>query len=61
MYVMKLNHLVEDKLHMRSIGPYSLITQQPLEEKLNSEDRDLEKWKYGLWKVMDLPILSRKC
>ena len=30
MYIMKLNHLVEDKLHMRSIGPYSLITQQPL-------------------------------
>jgi DNA-directed RNA polymerase subunit beta len=30
MYVMKLNHLVEDKMHMRSIGPYSLITQQPL-------------------------------
>jgi DNA-directed RNA polymerase subunit beta len=30
MYVMKLNHMVEDKIHMRSIGPYSLITQQPL-------------------------------
>ncbi|TSD02282.1 MAG: DNA-directed RNA polymerase subunit beta, partial [Parcubacteria group bacterium Athens0714_24] len=29
-YIMKLNHLVEDKIHMRSIGPYSLITQQPL-------------------------------
>ncbi|HUZ92745.1 MAG TPA: DNA-directed RNA polymerase subunit beta' [Candidatus Paceibacterota bacterium] len=29
-YIMKLNHLVEDKAHMRSIGPYSLITQQPL-------------------------------
>ncbi|MEK7542884.1 MAG: DNA-directed RNA polymerase subunit beta [Patescibacteria group bacterium] len=29
-YVMKLNHLVEDKIHMRSTGPYSLITQQPL-------------------------------
>lgn len=29
-YVMKLIHLVEDKIHMRSIGPYSLITQQPL-------------------------------
>ncbi len=29
-YMMKLNHLVEDKIHMRSIGPYSLITQQPL-------------------------------
>lgn len=30
MYIMKLNHLVDDKMHMRSIGPYSLITQQPL-------------------------------
>ncbi|MDD5710935.1 MAG: DNA-directed RNA polymerase subunit beta, partial [Candidatus Colwellbacteria bacterium] len=30
MYLMKLNHLVTDKIHMRSIGPYSLITQQPL-------------------------------
>jgi DNA-directed RNA polymerase subunit beta len=29
-YIMKLNHLVEDKIHMRSTGPYSLITQQPL-------------------------------
>jgi DNA-directed RNA polymerase subunit beta len=29
-YMMKLNHLVEDKVHQRSIGPYSLITQQPL-------------------------------
>ncbi|MEK7180962.1 MAG: DNA-directed RNA polymerase subunit beta' [Patescibacteria group bacterium] len=29
-YIMKLNHLVEDKVHVRSIGPYSLITQQPL-------------------------------
>jgi len=30
MYMMKLDHMSEDKLHMRSIGPYSLITQQPL-------------------------------
>jgi DNA-directed RNA polymerase subunit beta len=30
MYVMKLIHLVEDKIHARSIGPYSLVTQQPL-------------------------------
>lgn len=29
-YIMKLNHLVEDKAHARSIGPYSLTTQQPL-------------------------------
>jgi len=30
MYILKLNHMVEDKIHQRSIGPYSLITQQPL-------------------------------
>jgi DNA-directed RNA polymerase subunit beta len=30
MYVMKLIHMVDDKVHARSIGPYSLITQQPL-------------------------------
>jgi DNA-directed RNA polymerase subunit beta len=29
-YMLKLNHLVDDKMHARSIGPYSLITQQPL-------------------------------
>ncbi|MDI6401993.1 DNA-directed RNA polymerase subunit beta [Balneolaceae bacterium ANBcel3] len=29
-YMLKLNHLIEDKIHARSIGPYSLITQQPL-------------------------------
>jgi DNA-directed RNA polymerase subunit beta len=30
MYIVKLHHLVDDKLHARSIGPYSLVTQQPL-------------------------------
>jgi len=30
MYILKLHHLVDDKLHARSIGPYSLVTQQPL-------------------------------
>ncbi|WP_421775578.1 DNA-directed RNA polymerase subunit beta [Gracilimonas sp.] len=29
-YMLKLNHLIQDKMHSRSIGPYSLITQQPL-------------------------------
>ena len=29
-YMLKLGHLIDDKMHARSIGPYSLITQQPL-------------------------------
>jgi DNA-directed RNA polymerase subunit beta len=29
-YLLKLHHLVDDKIHARSIGPYSLVTQQPL-------------------------------
>src|SRR6185436_18667820 len=29
-YMLKLSHMVDDKMHARSIGPYSLITQQPL-------------------------------
>ena len=32
-YVLKLSHLVDDKIHARSIGPYSLVTQQPLAGK----------------------------
>ena len=30
MYILKLHHLVDDKIHARSTGPYSLVTQQPL-------------------------------
>ena len=30
MYILKLLHLVDDKIHARSTGPYSLVTQQPL-------------------------------
>jgi DNA-directed RNA polymerase beta subunit len=30
MYMLKLNHLVDDKMHARSTGPFSLVTQQPL-------------------------------
>lgn len=46
-YMLKLNHLVEDKIHMRSIGPYSLITQQPLGGKAQSGGQrfgEMEVW-----------------
>lgn len=46
-YMLKLHHLVEDKIHMRSIGPYSLITQQPLGGKAQSGGQrfgEMEVW-----------------
>src|ERR1019366_9459973 len=46
-YMLKLNHLVEDKAHMRSIGPYSLITQQPLGGKAQNGGQrfgEMEVW-----------------
>ena len=47
MYVMKLHHMVEDKIHMRSIGPYSLIHQQPLGGKAQGGGQrfgEMEVW-----------------
>ena len=35
-YMMKLHHLVDDKIHARSTGPYSLVTQQPLGGKVGA-------------------------
>ena len=49
-YMLKLGHMVEDKMHARSIGPYSLITQQPLGGKAQLVVNVLEKWKCGLLK-----------
>ena len=46
-YFMKLIHMVEDKLHMRSVGPYSLITQQPLGGKAQGGGQrfgEMEVW-----------------
>ncbi|TAN35824.1 DNA-directed RNA polymerase subunit beta [Patescibacteria group bacterium] len=47
MYILKLNHMVEDKIHMRSVGPYSLITQQPLGGKAQGGGQrfgEMEVW-----------------
>ena len=54
MYMMKLIHLVEDKVHSRSTGPYSLITRQPLGGKAQFGGQrfgEMEVWAmegYGL-------------
>ncbi|NUO15094.1 MAG: DNA-directed RNA polymerase subunit beta, partial [Planctomycetaceae bacterium] len=47
MYMMKLHHLVDDKVHARATGPYSLITQQPLGGKARSGGQrfgEMEVW-----------------
>ncbi|MGC2310418.1 MAG: DNA-directed RNA polymerase subunit beta [Candidatus Babeliaceae bacterium] len=46
-YIMKLNHMVDDKLHARSVGPYSLVTQQPLGGKAQMGGQrfgEMEMW-----------------
>jgi DNA-directed RNA polymerase subunit beta len=47
LYMMKLNHMVDDKLHARSVGPYSLVTQQPLGGKAQQGGQrlgEMEVW-----------------
>ena len=48
-YMLKLHHLVDDKIHARSTGPYSLVTQQPLGGKAQLVSVS-GKWKFGLSK-----------
>jgi DNA-directed RNA polymerase subunit beta len=46
-YMLKLGHLIDDKMHARSIGPYSLITQQPLGGKAQNGGQrlgEMEVW-----------------
>ena len=46
-YMMKLNHMVDDKVHARSVGPYSLVTQQPLGGKAQDGGQrlgEMEVW-----------------
>ncbi len=47
LYMFKLNHLVDDNLHARSIGPYSILTQQPLKDKSHKGGQmlgEMEVW-----------------
>ena len=60
MYFLKLHHLVDDKIHARSTGPYSLVTQQPLGGKAQFGGQrfgEMEVWALGL---MAPPILYRR-
>ncbi|PIM96883.1 DNA-directed RNA polymerase subunit beta [Candidatus Hodgkinia cicadicola] len=65
-YILKLNHLVDDKIHARSTGPYSAVTQQPLKGKVNLGGQrlgEMEVWalqSYGVAYFLN-ESLSAKC
>ncbi len=58
MYMLKLSHMIDDKMHARSVGPYSLITQQPLGGKSQNGGQrfgEMETWaieSYGATNVL---------
>ncbi|MEO0201711.1 MAG: DNA-directed RNA polymerase subunit beta [candidate division WOR-3 bacterium] len=64
MYIMKLIHMVEDKIHARSVGPYSLITQQPVGGRSHMGGQrfgEMEVWAleahgaaYSLWEMLTI-------
>ena len=60
MHYLKLHHLVDDKIHARSTGPYSLVTQQPLGGKAQFGGQRSERWRYGLWRPMAHLIHCRR-
>ena len=60
-YMLKLHHLVDDKIHARSIGPYSLLRSSRWVVRRSLVDSGSVKWKSGLSKHMALLIRFRKC
>jgi len=65
MYILKLHHLVDDKIHARSTGPYSMITQQPLGGKAQFGGQrfgEMEVWAleaYGAaYALQELPTIK---
>ena len=60
-YIMKLLHLVDDKIHARSTGPYSMITQQPLGGKAQFGGQRSARWRSGPWRPTAPPTPCRSC
>ena len=60
MHYLKLHHLVDDKIHARSTGPYSLVTQQPLGGKAQFGGQRFGEMEVGLLRRTELPTLCRK-
>ena len=60
-YMLKLVHLVDDKIHARSTGPYSWLRNSLWVEKPNKVVSVSEKWRYGHWKHSVQPTSCRSC
>ena len=60
-YMLKLGHMVDDKMHARSIGPYSLITQQPLGGKAQFGGQRLGEMEVWALEDMELRTFCKKC
>ena len=60
-YLLKLHHLVDGKIHARSTGPYSLVTQQPLAARPSSAASASARWRSGPLKPTAPPTPCRRC
>ena len=61
MYLLKLNHLVDDKMHARSTGSLQLGDAADWVVKPSSVDSALVKWRFGRWKHTVQLIRCKKC
>ena len=60
-YMLKLHHLVDDKIHARSIGPYSLVTQQPLGGKAQFGGQRFGEMEVWALQAYGAAYTCRKC
>ena len=61
MYIYKLNHMVNDKVHVRSTGPYAMVTQQPLVGKSHNGGQRFGEMEVWALESYGQPIPCRKC
>ena len=60
MYYLKLHHLVDDKIHARSTGPYSLVPSSLWAARLSSAASVSARWRFGPWRLTARPIPCRR-